>query len=511
MFKALLVGTVFSFIGIVTNQLGGIGLKVMLARLLGPEEFGLVNLSLAILVVVTSFTLMGYQNGVTRFTAFYKGQGETGKIKTTIQIVWKIILLSSCAGGLLVYLFSGKMAASVFHDQKLMPVLKIFAFAVPLLALSRVFNAGLRGFKKIHLVIITDRILWRVMPLVLVAFLFLFFNLELNGVAYSFLITVAMMLMVSAIFLYREIVSYPNSLDKKTCLREITQYSWPVALVEIGNNLKTRTDTLLIAFFLGAYEVGIFSVALTLAAFLHLFLSSIVVIFNPVASELFGENNMAEIGRIFSLVTKWLVLLALPILLFLMFFPGITISVLFGASYKSAAPALAILAFCFFAKTAVGPSGATLLAMGHSKINMLISISTLLVSIFLCLLLIPRYGIIGAAIATGSATIFQQASMFVMMRKYIEVHFFRKKLFFYIGYCITLSAIFRISLGNFMHNILGLFALGVLFYVLALYGVLITKQLERDDLVLIARFRRKIRSKRKYSNKTLQAGDNNYM
>ena len=509
-FKVLFLGVIFSFIGIVVNLVGGIVLKIILARLLGPEEFGLVNLSLAVLVLVSSLSLMGYQNGVTRFTAFYKGQGEKGKIKTTIKLVWKIVLFSSCLGGLIVYLFSGKIGVNIFHDPKLIPVLKILAFAIPLLALSSIFNAGLRGLKKIHLVVITDRIVWRIMPLVLISLLFVFFNLQLNDVAYSFLITVAMMLLFSAIFLYKEIIFYPDNLDRQTCLRDITRYSWPVALFEIGNTLKGRTDTFLIAFFLGAYEVGIFAVALTLSASLQIFLSSIIIIFNPVASELYGENNIDEIGSIFSLVTKWLILLAFPILLFLVFFSKTAITVLFGASYENAAPVLAILSICFFAKTAVGPSGTTLLSLGHSKINMRISIAALMVSILLCILLIPRFGLIGAAIATGFATIFQQVSMYVMMKRFVKARLFRKSLLLYAGYCIVLGGGFKMYLENFMNNLPGLSLFGVFFYFLALCGIIITRQLERDDLVLIERVRRKVKSKLIYFTKTLPVEDNTY-
>ena len=490
---SLLKGGVFSFIGIIVHGIAGIGLRIILARYLTPEEFGIVNLGLAVMIIVASLSVVGYTQGVTRFAAFFNGKGETAKTKASIIAVVKFVIVSGSLAGLLIFGFSQKIATIFFHNKGLIPVLKILAIAIPLFALTKVFNGGLRGLKKINLMIITENILWRVLPLGIFLCLFISYGLRTVGAAYAFLFTVIIMCIISGLFLFRQISPYPKTPDGKTCFREVTRYSWPLALVNITNQLKGRTDALLLGFFMGASEVGVLAVALTLASLLSVFLSSVVTIFNPVASELCGQENTQEVARSFSLVTKWLIFLTLPVLLFLIFFSERSVTILFGDAYKSAAPVLGILSVCFFVKAAVGPTGATLLAIGHSKINMVINTVTLGVSIVLNVLLIPRYGIIGAALATGFASVFQQFSMLFVVKKYIRLHLAKKRMLLYAVYCIALILCTRAYFGSYIRNLLSLSMISILFYFAALFGTVITGQLKDGEVPLIASLQRKLK------------------
>lgn len=511
--KSLVRGGIFSFTGIVIHQAAGIGLRIVLARWLTPEEFGIVNLGLAVMIMAGSISLMGYGQGITRFTAFFNGRCEKGKTKASVVSVLKFTALSGCLVGLFIYVFSRNISVSFFHNKALISVLKVFALAIPFFALAKALNGGLRGLKKINLMIITDNILWRVLPLIIFPFLFVFCELRSVGAAYSFLFTVIIMCIIAGVFLWKEIRGYPNISDTKTCFKEITEYSWPLALVNVSNQVKNRADIFILGFFLGTVEVGIFAVAATMTSVLNIFLHSMLTIFNPVASELYGQESSMQIARIFSFVTKWLVLAAFPVLLFLVFFAEVSITCLFGEAYKAAAPALVILSICFFAKTAVGPAGSTLLAMGHSRINMLINALAMLLGILLNLLLIPRHGIIGAAIATGIAALLQQVGMLYMVRKHITfpLGWFRKTMVVYAGYCIVLILFVKIYLEESIQSVLSLALISLIFYVLALLGIVVTKQLERDDFVLIGMIQRKARASLSVLLKFVSTGNDRHV
>ncbi len=445
------------------------------------------------MIIVASLSLMGYEHGITRFIAFYTGQGEDGKIRASIVAVLWFLIPSGCLTGSLVYFFAQDISTLIFHNRGLIPALRVFAFAIPFFALAQVFNAGLRGLKKIHLMIITDKIIWRIFPLIFFLLQFFLFEFRIIGAAFSFLFTVIIMCIISSIFLFKQITRSPNSEDKKKCFQEISKFSWPMALANLNNNLKSRTDIFLLGFFLGAFEVGIFSVASTLSSLLNLFLGSVIIIFNPLATELYSNKNTPEIARLFSLVTKWLFLLVFPLLLFLVFFPKPSISILFGDAYVNAAPVLIILTICCFFNTIVGPTGATILALGYSKTLMKINIGSTIINIALNLLLIPRYGVIGAGLASGLATVFQQIGMLFVVKKHIRLHLFKITILLYALYCIVLIFCFKIFLENYLKNIMGLSVISIIFYFSALSGIIITKQLEDDDLILIRKIRINLR------------------
>jgi len=490
--ESLLRGSIFSFSGLIIHQIAGVGLRVVLARYLTPEEFGLVNLGLAVMIIVASLSLMGYQNGVTRFIAFYNGRGERNKTKASVISALCFVIPSGLFAGLMVFVFSRHISLRVFHNEGLVPLLEIFAAAIPLYALTEFAVAGLRGLKKIHLVVLTDRILWRLLPLAIFPLIFIYLDLRVTGAAYAFLVTIIAMCLTSGFLLYREVAPYPTSADTKACFKEISRFSWPLGLVNITNNMKTRADIFLLGLFLGAVEVGLFSVASTLSAFINLFLSSVVIIFAPVASELYSRRDTKEIARIFSLVTKWLFLLVFPLVLILIIFPERSIVLLFGGPYEDAVPILVILSTCYFVKTVVGPTGATVLAMGRSRTYMNINLATVIIGLGLALTLIPTVGVIGAALAAGLSTAFQQISMLYVVKRHIRLHLFKSKMVLYAMYCILAIVLFALLFEQTMTNLLSFFLGCCCFYLVALLGIIITKQLEHDDLLLIDKIRDKL-------------------
>jgi O-antigen/teichoic acid export membrane protein len=472
MTNILLTGGAISFAGIVVHQVAGIVLRVVLARILPPNEFGIVSIGLSVMVVVASFALMGYAQGITRFIGFYSGCGEKGRIKSIILSVLIFVILSGMASYFVVYILAKEVSLVFFHDKALIKVLRIFAIGIPFLAIAKVFNGALRGLKKIGHMTVTDRILWRLFPLLCFTVLYSLYGLRMEGAAYSFVLSAIVMSAVAGVFLLKEIKNYPgNAKEKRGSFKEITKYSLPLSVFNITNQLKGRADIFLVGFFLGPTEVAMFAVASVLASVLNMFLSSVVTVYNPVASELYGGRDLQQLGRIFSLSTKWIFLFTFPLFLFLIFFSETSIHILFGNGYTNAAPALLVLCVAFFLKSIVGPTGATLLATGNSKIVMKINLGTVGLSILLNLCLIPILGLIGAAIATGAATAFQQFTMLLIVRREIRLQIWHISLIIYAIHCFIMILFVKICCGTYMKSIISWSVVGALYYMVALLGL----------------------------------------
>jgi O-antigen/teichoic acid export membrane protein len=93
----------------------------------------------------------------------------------------------------------------------------------------------------------------------------------------------------------------------------------------------------------------------------------------------------------------------LPLFLTFFLFPAQTLSLLFGSRYTTAATALWILSLGAFINTILGPNGNALVAYGETRMVLYCSLAAAAIDVVLCLLLVPRIGISGAAIATASA------------------------------------------------------------------------------------------------------------
>jgi O-antigen/teichoic acid export membrane protein len=479
--KVLLSGGISSFIGVLIHQIAGLGLSITLARSLKVNEFGVLNLGLAIMVLIAHFSLLGFNQGMARFIPYFKGHGEKDKIRASALLALKFSVATTALGGLAVYGLSFPISKYAFDSKTLEPVLKVFAFALPFFALSKFFNGGLCGFKRIDLMVITDNILWRVLPLLVLPLAFFVFSYRLLGAAYTFVFTALIMCIISGLFFLRELGAYPKtSTCDRDCFNQIKSYSFPAALSIITNQLRDRVDVFVIASFLGASQVGLFSVGFTMANSLNLFLSSLMRIYNPVAAELHGQERMEQLSRIFSVVAQWLFVLVFPATLLLLLFAEPLVTRFFGNSYAAGASVLMILSICYFTKSAVGPTGSTLLALGLSKTAMTISIWSVVLNVLLAVFLIPNYGIFGAALSNGFAMVFQQVAMLFEVKKHIVVRLFHLKTLLYAVYCACLVLAVKIFLGGYLSSLTSLLVMMPMTYLCCLSGAYLGRRFSSE-------------------------------
>jgi O-antigen/teichoic acid export membrane protein len=159
---------------------------------------------------------------------------------------------------------------------------------------------------------------------------------------------------------------------------------------------------------------------------------------------------------------------------------------MFGSEYVEGAMALSILAFSYFVSALVGPGGALLATYGRTKIVMGCSFVGAGSNILFNFLLIPMYGINGAAIATGASIILISILYLVFVYRITRMQPFKvgyvKPLFASLIAVFVVYAITKYVIG------VSLFSLAAMFFVfLALYFFLLLffKSFEEEDLMIM--------------------------
>ena len=99
-------------------------------------------------------------------------------------------------------------------------------------------------------------------------------------------------------------------------------------------------------------------------------------------------------------ITRLIVVISLPVLLAFLLYPGLIMSV-FGSQYSQGQSVLQILVIGYFVSICTGPVGVLLMMSGNERFLRNITMLTAAINIILCFVLIPRYGIVGAAYATS--------------------------------------------------------------------------------------------------------------
>ena len=133
-------------------------------------------------------------------------------------------------------------------------------------------------------------------------------------------------------------------------------------------------------------------------------------------SQLHGKGDFREMSRLYKLVSRWLLTFSIPISLVFILYP-VKVMLLFGPDYMDSASVLVLLTIATFVQTAFGAAGPVLSMSGYTRLVLWNSLGVFILNLVLNIILIPKFGIMGAAWAT-------LISMTALgLARIIEVHF----------------------------------------------------------------------------------------
>ena len=161
---------------------------------------------------------------------------------------------------------------------------------------------------------------------------------------------------------------------------------------------------LLLGYFRTSAEVGIYDVALRVALLVELPLAVSNFVFAPLIGEMYAKGDLDRLQELFKTVTKWVFTASFLVFLTAIFLAKPILG-MFGPEFIAGVPVLFILGFSQLINASTGAVGWVLIMSGYSTLHLLNSVLSALLTIIFSFLLMPGYGMIGAAIAVGSVYI----------------------------------------------------------------------------------------------------------
>jgi O-antigen/teichoic acid export membrane protein len=135
---------------------------------------------------------------------------------------------------------------------------------------------------------------------------------------------------------------------------------------------------------------------------------------------LYAEGNTAALRRLAQQSAFWTLVTAAPAILVLMLVPDLILQI-FGPQFRDGAWTLRILAFGQFVNVATGSVGVLLVMTGHEKLMRNIVAASAVLNLLGALVLVPRYGAIGAATSTACSLAFMKIVSWLMVRKKLHI------------------------------------------------------------------------------------------
>jgi O-antigen/teichoic acid export membrane protein len=406
--SAFVQGSGFAGAGLICGGLLTLLTGVMFARWLGPESYGTYSVAFVTIMLLGGLGAAGLDVAVARFAAFYRGTGEQPLIRSVIRfgITWSLCL-SVCLAAL-TYLFMHSSNMVPWKIRPLRPFTAYITLAVPCLAVLLVLQQGILALGGIRTRIVIEKVAQPLFRLVLPFGIFLITRNGLLSATSAILASTALAFLIAGFALKRFMLGLP--LRQKAGEKEVKQwsgYALPFALQSIQYFVSAGMgiDIFLVGLLASLSASGIYAAAFRFTPLLTTVRVAMEYVFAPKASTLFGQSDFASIDVLYKASSNMGIAFSLPFGLFLALFSRPLMIAFFGQPYTEGATVLAILVIGFVADSATGCNTTLLMMVGKAWYVLINGLLGGVVTVVLCFLLIPRYGIMGAAFAVSFARV----------------------------------------------------------------------------------------------------------
>ncbi len=423
---------------VVVATLVGIGLRIggrgVFTRSFTPSEYGVFSVGFTLVSIFGVVSSLGFRNGVTRQIAYYgsDSDAEGGDVGTVI--LWALLLTSVSGSlvGVILFASSGFLAETLVGSSDHALAVGVVCLGVPFFALIRVSTAVFRGFSRTRERVVFHEILRNAgFPLLVggVSALGLSYVAGVGAYPVSLGVTAAVYLVYTFRFnpgSFHDRVS--DRLRDFGTPRELVYFSVPLMFSAILMEVMTWMDILMIGYFTTSEEVGMYDAVRPLVRVVPVVWGSMIFMYTPLVSEFHAEGRNDAMRRVYFVLTKWFASATYPLIVVFVLFPEAVLGGVFGAEYTRAATALQILSVAFFLGNVMGPNGATLTAIGRTRVVMWANLGAFFVNLGLNVYLIPIYGLTGAAVATAAALVIRNVARVVVLYYLTDAHSFKRPL-----------------------------------------------------------------------------------
>jgi len=369
----------------------------LLARLLGAEQYGLYQITLNAGTLFSGLALLGMDTALVRYVAISSARRDEESTWGTLQVGIAIPAIISALTGFALFVLAYPVAERVFHDIALAPLLQVMALIIPTLTMSDLLVGAVRGFKNMEYPVIAQFIAQPMVRLVLII---------IAGVGGLTVLQAVIIFGVGDLVATGMLIYYLNKLFPlrrpiamaRRDVRGMMAFALPDWLAgmldKFGSNIQT--------FFIGSLSsiagAGIFAIADQINVVGHDFYTSLSISARPLIAELHDQGERIQLERVYQTANKWSLIVNIPLFLIMILFPAQLLAI-FGPSFVVGASTLMVLALANLVNVGTGMCGTILNMTGYTKLKFVNNSISLALSIAMDLLLIPRWGIMGAAVS----------------------------------------------------------------------------------------------------------------
>lgn len=390
-------GGVLVFVARVVAVTIGLLTQIVMARLLSPTGYGSVILVIAVLSFAEMFASVGIDDGVTRKVPVY--EDTPSEVRGIARAAIRIVAGAGVIVAGMVFVSAPALAKWVFNASELTLLLRVIAISVPFTVAGRVGVGIARGIRDARPHAYITQIVRPGARFVLVT-VFIVSGFGAIGAVAGIVSAAALAGVLAVVVMYRLLPASTEDEPTASMWRELLYFSAPLIVTQGMLVIFSNTDTLMIGYYLETAFVGAYDIAYRIRDLMHMVIVTVGYLLPPVLARLEQDGKQDQMNRVYQMITKWTTFLTFPLFFLFFFFPAFYITLVFGAEYVPGANALRILSVAGLVSAIMGANRSALIGLDRNRTVMYTMLVSAIINVVLNVVLIPVFGITGAAIAS---------------------------------------------------------------------------------------------------------------
>lgn len=398
---------------------GNLAVQILVVRYLSQSAYGAFAYALAIANLLTVVVGFGLDQAIQRFAAIYDERRAYDRLAGAIVLQFGLVALLGTAVAVATWSGQDLLFSYAIEDRRAVALLTVMVLLAPLQALDALVMNLFAVWAKPR-VIFTRKYLLAPSLKVGAAVVVVLLGGDVFALAWAYVGATLVGILIYARLLvrtFRRQKILERGRRPVLPIRELGGYAmWAVAsdLVVV---MLFASDAILVGHFMGAEGVALVQAVQPVANGNLMVFYAVIPLFIPLMSRLYTRGEKAETAAVYHRSTLWAVVFTFPILTLTFAFADVTAVTLFGQGYAASGPILAMFALGQYLQAVGGLSGLTLKVMASLKKLAVLNIVIAAANIAANVLLIPRYGAMGAAMGTAAALGLLNAGRLLLLRQ----------------------------------------------------------------------------------------------
>ncbi len=395
--KEVLIKSSKSLVIKVIGVFCSISLSIFLARTIGAEGIGVINLTNKIILLAITLGLFGSFKFLIKEVAISHNQKDFDEVGNVMHTAYWFNGFLTLIISVILILLSPLISNHIFMMPELKFPLIIASIVLTPQVFSRIFSAGLAGYRKIWQSVLVDSTLSIFFTLFFLLILWLNkIVLTINLVAICYALG-RLGVTISVGIYWNKI--FKNFSKRNKNFNKLLKTSKPLFIVSLVGIIINNGDVLILGLFSDANDIGIYSVCARITLLIIIILQITNSAVSPKIASLYSQNKIHDLELMIKKTTRFLFIIGSVFYILLILF-GKPILSLWGNEFVTGYLVLLIVGFGQFINISTGAVGAVLLMTGYEKIQRKISLFFLFIFLLSCIILTNQFGIVGAALAT---------------------------------------------------------------------------------------------------------------